>query len=158
MRRDCNAVRKMIKVLDFASLNKEESFVEVDLEEVIASTLLDFEVVINEKRAKVSSKSLPVVSAIPLQMRQLFSNLIGNALKFSKPDVRPIIDISCRVVDGPENNTRLNKQDQRPFYEITVKDNGIGFDSRYANKIFILFQRLHSKDAYPGTGIGLACT
>jgi PAS domain S-box-containing protein len=138
-------------VLDFASLSKPEQFGNVDLEEVIAAVLLDLELAIAEKKAKVFSSSLPVVRAVPHQMHQLFYNLLSNALKFTVPGQPPLVNIACRQLEATPENAPGAKA-----YEITVQDNGIGFEPVFADKIFQLFQRLHSKDVYPGTGIGLA--
>jgi PAS domain S-box-containing protein len=143
-------------VLNFASLNKEEQPATVNLEEVLATVQADLELVIAEKKATVTVESMPAIRAVPRQMHQLFYNLVNNALKFSKPEVPPVISVTGRalprqlIVEQPDLDT------SKHYYEITVKDNGIGFEPDYANKIFLMFQRLHNKDAYSGTGIGLA--
>ena len=85
---------------------------------------------------------MPTIEADPLQMRQLFQNLLGNALKFRRPDVTPELRVEAQVVDH--------------IAQLTVHDNGIGFDEQYATRIFRAFERLHGARAYPGTGIGLA--
>ncbi|MEO9219076.1 MAG: ATP-binding protein [Bacteroidia bacterium] len=89
------------------------------------------------------------------QFRQLLHNLIGNALKFSRPDVPPHITITGALINGGTlaNGTLLP---EKRYYHLTITDNGIGFDPKYSEKIFEVFQRLHSKTQYPGTGIGLA--
>jgi signal transduction histidine kinase len=117
-------------------------FVEVDLNEVVAQVLVDLELVIEETGAKVTIDDLPAISADPVQMRQLMQNLLGNALKFRREDIAPQIGVRARVLDG--------------IVELTVEDNGIGFDSQYAGRIFRAFERLHGIVDYPGTGIGLA--
>ncbi|HZY79449.1 MAG TPA: ATP-binding protein, partial [Cyclobacteriaceae bacterium] len=91
---------------------------------------------------------------IPGQIRQVFQNIVGNALKFSKPGVQPIITIMASRVDKLSMNAAPHPNGD--YCCISIKDNGIGFDQRFSENIFLLFHRLHSKDAYEGTGIGLA--
>jgi PAS domain S-box-containing protein len=117
-------------------------FVAVDLEGIAHDTLADLEVQIAESGAEVIVRDLPVVHADPSQMRQLFQNLIGNALKFRPSHEPPWIMVSAR-----REGDRV---------EVAIEDHGIGFDEKYADRIFKPFQRLHSRDRYPGTGIGLA--
>jgi signal transduction histidine kinase len=143
-------------VLNFASLNKEEQFTAVDLDEVLASVQSDLELAIQEKKAKITSDALPTVRAVPHQMHQLFYNLVNNALKFIRPDVPPQITITCRELPGSELKAHLDLDADRAYYEIDVRDNGIGFRPDAAEKIFAMFQRLHGKEAFAGTGIGLA--
>jgi PAS domain S-box-containing protein len=143
-------------VLNFASLSKEETFVDVNLNDVLDSVKLDLELAISDKNAVISADPLPVLKAVPRQMHQLLYNLLNNALKFSRTDAQPHISINCRVVDPEEITEETDLEKGKTYYEITVQDNGIGFDPHYAQKIFVLFQRLHSRDAYAGTGIGLA--
>jgi PAS domain S-box-containing protein len=143
-------------VLDFASLNKAERFVIVDLNEVLAGVQSDLELVISEKKATITSDPLPTIRGIANQMHQLIYNLINNAIKFSKPEVPPQIVITCT----DHNNAQLVEHKEldplKKYYTITVQDNGIGFSQDHAEKIFVMFRRLHSKDAFSGTGIGLA--
>ncbi len=130
-------------------------FEPVDLETVVQEVLSDLEIKIAETNAEVEIASLPTVMADGLQMRQLFQNLIGNALKFSRQDVPPDIDIrseTCRSQNLPE---AIESQSEN-FACIKVKDNGIGFDQKYADKIFGVFQRLHTRSEYSGSGIGLS--
>lgn len=155
-----NAARRMSialrDVLNYASLKKMESFVQVDLDEVLAAVQTDLELVIAEKKAKIQSDELPTIIAAPQQMHQLFYNLLNNALKFTRADIAPVITISCGVLQAADLHEHKELSPDRSYYLITVKDNGIGFDQNFAEKIFVLFQRLHSKDTYAGTGIGLA--
>lgn len=139
-------------VLDFASLSKKEEFTKVDLDDVLAAVIADLEGVITEKNAKIISETLPVIQAISGQVYKLLYNLVMNALKFSTPGVPPEIRIKC----SQEQESKGNIGGRRLFYEISVKDNGIGFSPNLAEKIFIIFQRLHAKDGFEGTGIGLA--
>jgi two-component system CheB/CheR fusion protein len=117
--------------------------------------MVDFELIILQKKAKIEFDKLPVIQAIPLQMEQLFHNLISNALKFSKNDVPPVISISSRTITQQEANDR-NLRKPGSYIEIIVADNGIGFNPEFSEQIFTIFQRLNSKYEYPGTGIGLA--
>ena len=98
---------------------------------------------------------LPVLMAIPFQINQLFTNLIGNAIKYTRDSVNPTIDITTEKLAGP--NLPLEGGDgSLHYWRINIRDNGIGFDQIYENQIFELFQRLHSRQEYAGTGIGLA--
>jgi signal transduction histidine kinase len=117
-------------------------FTAVNLGHVISQVLVDLEVNIEENGAHVTVGLMPTIEADPLQMRQLFQNLLGNALKFRRLDVTPGLRIDAKVADH--------------IAQLTVSDNGIGFDEQYATRIFRAFERLHGARAYPGTGIGLA--
>jgi PAS domain S-box-containing protein len=142
-------------VLNYSRLDSAESkqFVDVNLNTVLEAILDDFEISIQEKNARITSELLPSIKAVPLQINQLFTNLIGNALKFS--DKQPLIKISTRVVDGlPEGVAPHLQRDS--YLELIFSDNGIGFEPQYEKQIFSLFQRLHAKHEYSGTGIGLA--
>lgn len=119
--------------------NKHEK---IDLNDIVADVVGDLESRITEVQGTVKVGALPSVTADPTHMRQLFQNLIGNALKFHKPDKEPVVTVEC--------------QDDGDMYEFRVSDNGIGFDEKYVDKIFSVFQRLHDRSSYEGTGIGLA--
>ena len=108
-----------------------------------------------EKHATIEATELCPVRIIRFQFRQLMHNLIGNALKFSSPDRPPHIVIKSRMVEGGKL-THPQLSPETVYCNISVTDNGIGFEKEYREKIFEVFQRLHSKDEYPGTGIGLA--
>ncbi len=116
---------------------------DVDLSDLIGEVLSDLEVRIVKTGGEVNVGDLPVISADPTQMRQLFQNLIGNALKFHKPGEKPIV----QVRSVPNNDSGC---------QIVVEDNCIGFDERYLERIFAPFQRLHGRSEYEGSGIGLA--
>jgi signal transduction histidine kinase len=111
---------------------------------------------IEQKNAKVTAINLPEISAIPLHMSQLFGNLISNALKFSKPGVPPDITIVANKVLQDELMQHAHLNPNAAYYKIELSDNGIGFNQEYAQQIFSIFQRLHGKKDYEGTGIGLA--
>ena len=131
-------------LLLFSKLTTYSSpFVKIDCNKIIEGTLSDLEARVNESRGTINVDKLPDIEADSFQMRQLFQNLIGNALKYRKEDVDPVINISAQ----PDGNGNV---------VIKIEDNGIGFDEKYKDKIFQLFQRLHGKNAYGGTGMGLA--
>lgn len=117
----------------------------IDLSKVVGEVLIDLEARITETDGRVEVGDLPEVMADPTHMRQLFQNLIGNALKFHRDGVLPIVKVSAQP-----------SKDVHGTCEITVADNGIGFDEKYGDRIFGVFQRLHGRDSYDGTGIGLA--
>lgn len=144
-----NRMAKLIRdVLNYSRLTSRTApFEEVDLKAVLGSVITDFELLIAEKSAEIIADDLPVVHGIPLQLEQLFANLLGNSLKFS--DGRPVIEIRWRAVSSNQTQT------PRDFIEIRFRDNGVGFDPKYSELVFTIFQRLHNKEA-SGTGIGLA--
>ncbi len=131
-------------LLMFSRLTVEDSqFVKIDCNKIIKEILLDLEAKINESRGTIHVDKLPDIEADPFQIRQLFQNLISNALKYRQEDVDPIVNISSQLNDDGN-------------MDIQIEDNGIGFDEKYKDRIFQLFQRLHGKSAYEGTGIGLS--
>jgi signal transduction histidine kinase/HAMP domain-containing protein len=134
---------------------KAQPFVHVELSEIIKDVLSDLEVRVEQTGGRVEVEDLPALDADPLQMRQLFQNLIGNSLKFHKKDEPPVVKITGNFIDIDENNPIVVLEDGKP-YQITVTDNGIGFDEQYAERIFGVFQRLHGRQEYEGTGIGLS--
>ncbi len=143
-------------VLNYSELIKEtEEFEYVDLNQVIEQGLLDFELLIEQKQASVNYQQLPVIEAIPLQMAQLFGNLISNSLKFTRPDVKPVISISSFLLNTEEKKNAALEAGAE-YYKITFRDNGIGLKPEHTEQIFNIFQRLHRKSDYEGTGIGLA--
>ena len=135
---------------------KTEPFELVNLGLTIESILSDMEIKIQDVDAQITMMPMPTLNALPTQMQQLFQNLITNALKFIKPNVKPIISIEAYETDS-EEITHLGvpfKHDK--YYKIVVSDNGIGFDEEYNEKIFLIFQRLHGRSEFEGTGLGLA--
>jgi len=148
-------------VLNFSRIvHMEDLFVRTDLNQILENTLKDFDLLILEKDASVSIESLPVVEAIPLQINQLFYNLVGNALKFSKMGIPAVLSVSSRILSWEETENdlyaRFDLNKQLSYAEITFKDNGIGFDQQFAEQIFSIFERLNNQDQYSGTGVGLA--
>jgi PAS domain S-box-containing protein len=151
-----NRMQKLIDdLLTFSRTNKaDQQHESVDLNITLENVLRELGPTIEEKGAVIEADPLPVLDGIAFQFQQLFINLIGNAMKYSKPDVKPYIRVRSEIVAGSELSS-LNAPADRRFYMISVSDNGIGFDPKYARQIFELFQRLHGKMEYTGTGIGL---
>lgn len=130
-------------LLSFARVGtKTLPFSMIDLNQIISEVLLDLEVRVEQTQARVEVAKLPSIKADPSQMRQVFQNIISNALKFHKKEDRPLIQITANIVG--------------PHCEIAIKDNGIGFEEKYLDRIFTIFQRLHGRQEYEGTGVGLA--
>jgi light-regulated signal transduction histidine kinase (bacteriophytochrome) len=127
----------------------------VALNDVIEAVKSDLEVSIKEKNAVIESADLPVLNGVRFQLQQLFLNLIGNALKFSKADVPPHISISYQVVKR-DTLKNVSSDWQKDYHQFVISDNGIGFEPEFKEKIFEVFQRLHGKAEYSGTGIGLS--
>jgi len=139
-------------VLNYSRIdnNKKQYFEEVDLNEIISETLGDLSLVIEEKSASLHIEPLPQVLGLHTQLRQLFYNLINNALKFNTS--LPSVTISATAM--PEDNNEMAVSGN--YHIISIADNGIGMDSQYSGRIFDMFQRLHEKNQYGGNGIGLA--
>ncbi|NMF65149.1 PAS domain-containing protein [Brasilonema octagenarum] len=147
-----NATRRMQALIeDLLTLSRVttrgQPFVPVNLTQITKEVLSDLEVRIQQTQAYVEVGELPIIHADPLQMRQLLQNLIGNALKFCCKEEPPIVKIYNQI---------LNQQDVVQVCQIIVEDHGIGFDEKYLDRIFNVFQRLHGRSEYEGTGIGLA--
>lgn len=142
-------------VLNYSRLSiSEKDFTTVDLNAILANIKTDLELLIDEKKATITATQLPAIWANPLQIHQLFLNLISNSLKFSESS--PQVHITAKTVtNGEVKQSFMPKQDGN-YLELTFMDNGIGFEPQYAEQIFGIFQRLHSQSDYAGTGIGLA--
>ncbi len=133
---------------------KAQPFVTVDLAATAEDVVSDLEEQMRRTGGRIDVGPLPTIEADPLQMRQLIQNLIGNALKFSRPNESPIVQIASRSLGSANGNGDENNGSE--CYEISVRDNGIGFEEIYLDRIFELFQRLHGRQEYEGTGMGLA--
>jgi len=133
---------------------KARPFTQVDLAEVAREVVNDLEGRIEQVKGRVEVGTLPVIEAEALQMRQLLQNLIGNALKFRRPEVAPVVKVAAQIITrpSPEGGAEVAKK----LCQLTVSDNGIGFDEKYLDRIFNVFQRLHTRNEYEGTGMGLA--
>jgi PAS domain S-box-containing protein len=130
-------------ILSFSQINnKQPELQALDLNQVVKQSLADYEMVITEKKANVYAEPLPTIQADPILIQQLFNNIISNALKYSRESVLPVIFISSKQ--------------KKEELTISLKDNGIGFEEKYNEKIFTLFQRLHGKQSFSGNGLGLA--
>jgi PAS domain S-box-containing protein len=139
-------------LLSYSRVTSTQIATEVtDLNLLVADVIESLKEEIEEKHATIESEKLPTLKVVPLQFQQLFINLISNALKYSKPDVAPVIKISCALVKM--HNAPMNIGN---YYKIAISDNGIGFEQRYSERIFELFQRLHTRTEFEGTGIGLS--
>jgi PAS domain S-box-containing protein len=151
-----NRMSQLIKsVLNYSGLSAhEDQIVETDLNSVLEVAKTDLELLIAEKHATIKNEILPTLPGIPLQLSQLFTNLIGNSLKFT--DEHPAITISSKVVKPDEIVNKPETLPNRRYVELSFADNGIGFEKEYEKQIFSIFQRLSGKQHYPGTGIGLA--
>ncbi len=133
---------------------KARPFVSTDLVSITREVVSDLETRIEQVNGRVEVGDLPSVDADPLQVRQLMQNLIGNSLKYNRPDVPPVVSIySHHLTDPP---SKADAGVPGPYCQILVEDNGIGFDEIYSEKIFTIFQRLHGRTEYEGTGVGLA--
>lgn len=130
-------------LLNYSRLSIDTLFEEVDLKQIIEEIVKDLEFTIEDKKATITVSEVPTIQAVPGQMRQVFQNLLSNSLKFAKPSLQPEINVSAVLL--PNDMCR-----------IVVKDNGIGFDEQYLDRIFTIFQRLNARESYEGTGIGLA--
>lgn len=129
---------------------------QVDLSQVFENVMKDFELVIEEKQAVIETSNLPVIEGVEFQINQLFCNLISNALKFSQDGIAPRITIGSRPVANDELTKLFGKIPDVNFIDISFTDNGIGFERQYIKQIFEIFGRLHLREIYPGSGIGLA--
>jgi len=156
--RTVNAAARMNKLitdlLEYSRLSSNVVPEDTDLNLILTEVLSDFDHLTEEKNASIKIETIPRIKGIPSQLRQLFQNLVGNSLKFSKAGVNPEIEITSELVEEKDFGSTVSTTGN--FCRITVKDNGIGFDEKYLSKVFIIFQSLNDRNAYEGTGIGLA--
>lgn len=144
-------------ILTFSKISVEiPSYVECDMNLLIEEVLIDLDEEIKEKKGKVLIEKLPSISVNPSLIKPLFHNLIGNALKYSKKDTSPIVQITSESSDAQLNGVATPQTANSKYCRIYIQDNGIGFDQKYAEEIFGMFKRLHHNSEFQGTGIGLA--
>ncbi|MBW8686761.1 ATP-binding protein [Chitinophaga rhizophila] len=142
-------------VLDYSRLaNTEGKFIPIDLNTVLQNVKIDFDLLIEQKQAVIQNNTLPVVKGVPLQLQQLFTNLIGNSLKFSEK--QPLITITAQPLPASEIPFYQGLKEDENYVKLEFADNGIGFEQQFAERIFAIFQRLNERKVYAGTGIGLA--
>jgi PAS domain S-box-containing protein len=142
-------------LLTYSRTTTENRKVErIDLNILIQEVKNELKEQLEEKNAIIESNNLPVLQAVPFQFHQLLSNLIGNSLKFSKPDIAPYIILKSGMVKG--ESVKASFEQNKNYHHISIQDNGIGFEPEYNSKIFEVFQRLHGRNEYNGTGIGLS--
>lgn len=145
----------IIDILNYSKLSANDPVIEcIDLNEIVKELLEDFELIIAEKGARFQVGELPCIDVNKGQIRQVFQNIVSNSLKFSRKGVPPIIQIDSKRIS--QKSFTSEEQADGPYCFISIQDNGIGFDVKYVQHIFSLFERLNSKDKYEGTGIGLA--
>jgi len=145
----------IVDILTYSRLSAEDPTLEtVDIYTLFAEILDDFDLKISEKNAVVELGPLPSIEGNKGQLRQVFTNLINNALKFTRPNVPPRITIQSKKLDAKDIGLSLS--DDKRYCRISIKDNGIGFDEKYASSIFSLFEKLNPKSLFEGSGIGLA--
>ena len=150
-------MRLLIKdLLQFSRTNKSEKVFEMaDLNEILEAAKHEIAESISDKSAIIKSEHLPTLKVIPFQIQQMFINLLGNSVKYSKANVPPEIQIDYRKISLQQIG-QLVLPAKKDFHKFTFSDNGIGFSEEYSQRIFELFSRLHNKDEIAGTGIGLA--
>jgi two-component system CheB/CheR fusion protein len=155
-----NSSQRMMRLiedlLNYSKLSQHNTAEPIDLHVTVKEILSDLEVVIAEKNAVIEVAELCPVYGVQAQIRQVFQNLISNALKFSRKDVAPHIKVNAFTVN--EKSFEAEADPTGAYCHIEISDNGIGFNEKFLDKIFTLFQRLHTQEKYEGTGIGLAIT
>lgn len=136
-------MKNLIKdLLDYSKIGKEKEVKNVDLNKITTEILLDFELIIKDNNATVKVAELPMIKGLEIELKQLFQNLISNGLKFKKADTAPLIEVTV--------------EDQDDYWLFSVRDNGIGMEQKFFDRVFVIFQRLHNRNDYEGTGIGLS--
>lgn len=143
-------------LLEYSRLSSKVIPEQTDLNNVLEEVIADFDYLIEQNKAVITVGPLPTIVAIPSQLRQVFQNLIGNSLKFLRKEVTPVIEITSEIIQDKEFDSPVSQSGN--FVRIVVKDNGIGFDEIHLERIFMIFQSLHDRQTYQGTGIGLAIT
>jgi signal transduction histidine kinase len=156
-----DAARRMQQLiqdlLTFSSLNQNgDLFEKVNLGDLVQECIAELSDQIKSKEAHIQVDKLPEINGVVFQLRQLIDNLLVNSLKYSRDGVKPEIVIKAKILDKSNPAYPKLLHPNKQYLLITLSDNGIGFDQKYAEEIFMPFKRLHTRDTYPGTGIGLA--
>jgi signal transduction histidine kinase len=158
-RMDNAASRMQLLINDLLTYSRtntsQKHFEKTDLNLLLAEVKLELYEKVTATNTIIESTSLPALSIIPFQFKQLFTNLLANSIKFARPNVQPHIAIKSELVDGITINKALANNENK-YWHISIADNGTGFDPKFSEQIFGLFQRLHGRKDYEGTGIGLA--
>lgn len=158
VQRTIRSAQRMAKLitdlLDYSRLSSTVVPVKTDLNEIFNEVLSDFDYLIEQKKAVIKIQPLPMVTGVSSQLRQLFQNLVGNSLKFAKDNVSPVIEVTAEIIEEKDFESKASPSGK--FCRIIVRDNGIGFNEIYLDKIFKIFQSLNDRNSYEGTGIGLA--
>jgi len=142
-------------LLSYSRLSAEPDFEEFELGDIIHEVTTDLEHNFEDKKGKVVVVGeLPTLRGVRSQFRQVFQNLVSNSLKFAREEVKPEITITAERIAEPDFDAPISKEGN--YHRFIIKDNGIGFEEQYAEKIFTIFQRLHARESYEGTGVGLA--
>ena len=151
--------RMQMLINDLLSFSRQSvsssDFERTDLNTLAREAVAELEIEVEKSNAKIDLGELPVVWAIPILMKQLFHNLVSNAVKFRKKGVDPIIQIEAKKMHGSDQSLPVNLNGSK-YYKVSISDNGIGFDPKYSDEIFMVFKRLNSYHEYEGTGVGLS--
>ena len=131
-------------------------FRKIDLNVLAKEAIAELEIEIEKNNARINISELPVIWAVPSLIRQLFHNLISNAIKFRKKTVEPVVRIEAKKLNSTNNPFPVKTMNGNSYYKISISDNGIGFDPKYADEIFMVFKRLHSYHEFEGSGVGLS--
>ena len=151
--------RMQMLINDLLSFSRQSispsDFERTDLNTLAREAITELEIEVDKSNAKIQVGELPVVWAIPSLMKQLFHNLVSNAVKFRKKGIDPIIHIEAKKVYGSDHSRAVNSNGHK-YHKVSISDNGIGFDPKYSDEIFMVFKRLNSYHEYEGTGVGLS--
>jgi light-regulated signal transduction histidine kinase (bacteriophytochrome) len=152
--------RMQLLINDLLSFSRHSmsssDFKKTDLNILVRESIAELEIEIEKNNAKIELDDLPIIWAVPSLMRQLFYNLISNAIKFRKKKEDPLIRIKAEKITDKDNILPINVRNESDYYRITISDNGIGFDPKYTDEIFMVFKRLHSYHQFEGSGVGLS--
>jgi PAS domain S-box-containing protein len=157
IRSSANRMQQLLQdILDYSRLSTQDLKIETtDVNRLVKEVLEDFQDAVETKRGRIEADEICNIPVIPFQFKQLITNLVSNAIKFSRKDVPPVVRINSSIIESASRKSKL-PQTVSTYCHIRVSDNGIGFEPHFTDQIFEVFQRLHGQEAYPGTGIGLA--